>query len=787
MSQVEVLGGSLPPLPPGASSRPGASKGWVYGVLAVLAVALLGVVAWRVLFAAASGATTPEQAVENLLQGVADQDGVAVIGAVSSGESAGAQAFEDAVNERLEGLGTTPGDAVAEGLALELGEVDLSTERLSDHAYRVTVDEAVFTGTSDADGEIEFDLADAWEVLPGLAGLYAFGAMDDGYVASDESSSFTSELDIELDEPGAVVSSQGPADDDGWCAYAPDEEEPVEGDMPGCFSDFVDEEGLDENYDDDLAADMPAPAFIVIEEDGSWRVSLVGTVADVVNELADGPAPDFEALSAAVDGERTTASTPDAAITALLEAVSTESATGVLDALPLTQVAGLYPYAGVVQESLEDEGVDVELEVSELTTSELARDGDLLTLGIDSATVELSYTDDHTVEYGDGPDTATMTVDGGCVAFDDEESCLPDRLTELTGIDGFTVTVREVDGGYQVDPVATFFSYLTTAAENLPEDYLRSLLSLAETEPQVVEPGGPTTVTLDALGTATLEVEAQADQVLVVRYDDEDLMVSFADADGQPLFDGSEVSTAWTGLLSPALSARIVSEPGTQRVQVLAGGFLSGSRDVEVEVAVLEAPQVAVGEEVPLQHGDFGIAEVLGAVESETGYLAVPDTAVSSYCYEPDCRTLVVATEPGTVTELADYEDESYEEIPEFDEDQYGIAYPTFADGTVSRSFDLSDGPDSFDLTVEAAGAVVVDSVNGYGELDIVITVYDDEGAEVCYGDAWLSPDSEEGHEQGVVEESCEFMADPARSYTVEISDYDEQTSTEGEVVVSLY
>lgn len=752
MSQVEVLGGSLPPLPPGASGRSGGSRGWIFAALSVLAVALLAVVVWRVAFAAASGATSPEQAVEDLMQGVADQDGVAVLGAVSPGETAGVQAFETALTERLEAVGADPADAVAEGLAIELRDVELSAERLSDHAYRVTVDQAVFTGTSDADGEIEVDLAEAWEVLPGLASMAAFGGMDEGsFTGVYESEAFSSELD---------------ESEYGWSAVGPDGE--------------VDR--YSEYLEDDFGFDMPDPAFIVVQEDGGWHVSMIGTVADVVNAMADGPEPDFEALSAAVTGDRTTAPTPEGAIASLLEAVSSEDVPTVLDALPLSQVGGLYPYAGAIQDSLDAEGVDVELEVTDIATSEVSRDGDLLTLAVDAATVEASYTD----EYTDA-ETSTMTVEGPCVAFDGDESCLPERLTELTGIDGFTVTVREVDGGYQVDPVATLFSYLETAAENVPEDVLLSLLDLGEgAEPQAVEAGVPTTVTLDALGSATLAVEAEAGQAVMVRHDDE-VHVMFADAEGDPTFDGSEVSTAWTELTSPSLTARIATTSGTQLVTLSGDDFLSGPAEVEVEVVVDEVPQIALGEEVPLQYGDHGVAEVVGAVQTDTSFLSTGERGVSSYCYQGDeCRTLVIATEPGTVVTLEEYSDEeldgSYGYEPELEPEAYGLAGPTFADGATERSFDLTDVEESADLTVTAAGVVVVEAANEYADLDIELTVLDDEGEEACYSD--YNVYTEDG--PGMGDEACEFEAEAGRTYTVEVRDYEEQGSADGQVLVTL-
>lgn len=761
MSQVEVLGGSLPPLPPGASGRSGGSRGWIFAALSVLAVALLAVVVWRVAFAAASGATSPEQAVEDLLQGVADQDGVAVLGAVSPGETAGVQAFETALTERLEAAGADPADAVAEGLAIELGDVELSAERLSDHAYRVTVDQAVFTGTSDADGEIEVDLAEAWEVLPGLASMAMVGGMDDGsYSILEEGDAFSSSIEL---EPGAVTSQE--ADVEGM-VEVPEEEL----------------EEYDEYLEDDFGFDMPDPAFIVVQEDGGWHVSMIGTVADVVNAMADGPEPDFEALSAAVTGDRTTAPTPEGAIASLLEAVSSEDVPTVLDALPLSQVGGLYPYAGAIQDSLDAEGVDVELEVTDIATSEVSRDGDLLTLAVDAATVEASYTD----EYTDA-ETSTMTVEGPCVAFDGDESCLPERLTELTGIDGFTVTVREVDGGYQVDPVATLFSYLETAAENVPEDVLLSLLDLGEgAEPQAVDAGVPTTVTLDALGSATLAVEAEAGQAVMVRHDDE-VHVMFADAEGDPTFDGSEVSTAWTELTSPSLTARIATTSGTQLVTLSGDDFLSGPAEVEVEVVVDEVPQIALGEEVPLQYGDHGVAEVVGAVQTDTTFLSTGERAVASYCYDgEDCRTLVVATEPGTVVTLEEYSDEELDESygyePGFEPEAYGLAGPTFADGATERSFDLTDVEEPADLTVTAAGVVVVEAANEYADLDIELTVLDDAGEEACYSD--YNVYTEDG--PGMGDEACEFEAEAGRTYTVEVRDYEEQGSADGQVLVTL-
>lgn len=103
-------------------------------------------------------------------------------------------------------------------------------------------------------------------------------------------------------------------------------------------------------------------------------------------------------------------------------------------------------------------------------------------------------------------------------------------------------------------------------------------------------------------------------------------------------------------------------------------------------------------------------------------------------------------------------------------------AAPTLSEDQV----DITNGEtQEVTLDVENDGTVYVYAINFYQDLDIVLTITDSSGEELCYADEELDYGDEE----------CEFDAEGGESYTVEVRDFfgNSSTDTSGYVSLSTY
>ncbi len=222
----------------------------------------------------------------------------------------------------------------------------------------------------------------------------------------------------------------------------------------------------------------------VIERDGRWYVSLLGTAADLVYQEnnyydQDLRRPDFDAVSE--QSEPVVGATPEDVVANLVEAVDDGDVGSVVDQLPADLAVGLRPYAQVVERYLEDYGLsaDVTQEELELDVEEL--DDGLVRVTIDEATFSADG-----YEYGELQGGGEVSLYDTCLESRDDEGygdsgCVPENLLDDLGIDAAYLLMREVDGGYQLDPVATVSSYASTVIESFPSDVLDELLTTIET------------------------------------------------------------------------------------------------------------------------------------------------------------------------------------------------------------------------------------------------------------------------------------------------------------------
>ncbi|HEY1133813.1 MAG TPA: hypothetical protein VGE77_04495 [Nocardioides sp.] len=761
---------SLPPLPPrqpqplgpegptgptdgptGGSGR----RGWFVAAFCALAVVLLGVVAVRVVAGFASGANSPEEAVEAFLEGAASDDGVASLAALSPGEVRGADVFYEAVEQRLAALELDTAALGGEGLVASIEGLDLSTEQLADGVARVTVEDGTFVIERE-DGE-PIDVAETFGPLAMFAGLGMFGAMtmeesSDVYTWSAEEEGG----DVVVDDSGDVDTTY---DDE------PELQDRIEVPLAELWGYAA--TPFTWEYDEEGSSDLPDvdTSFLVVQHDDRWHVSILGTVADVVAQVSDAGDPDFEALAAALDaaenGDRAVGATPDDAIRLLVESFGDGSVTDVLDTLPVDLVGGLYPFASTLQDLADDEELALDLEVTELETTQVSDANGLVRVRVERLAAEGTASDAY------GSEDVDLLLDGSCLTVDGDEECLPDEFVDATTLDSLVLTLVEVEGGYQVDPLATLYDNLATVAAELPAAYLAQFMGPATFGERTPVSTGTTTVTFDEAGSALLEIPAAAGDVLSVAVDaDIDTIDFYAPSELMiPDYENTAVYGVWDDRADGALSvgATTVVEDGSQLVHLqLSDG---GSTSLPVTVNVGAVPTVAVGATVELQYGTYGVATFAA---SEDGEILPSGPGEISYCWgTPSCTDLVVAAGPGVVLELEEYGGEYEEDYSDYrDDSAYDLpraeAVLEGADDEAYLETSLVDGELSVQLDVATQGWVLLDVVNYIEDGDIVVEVDDADGAEVGYADDWLEYE----------DEWLDLELDPG-TYTIVVSLYD--------------
>lgn len=771
MSTTAPVPVGRPELPPRPERPAGPSpRRWATIALSALAVLLVGSVLVRVAGGFASS-NTPEEAVETFFAGMESQDGVAVVAALSPGEVRGADELDAALAERLEGLGLGEGDLAGAGLVVEVHDLALESEQVGADVALVEVTGGELVVRRE-DGE-PIDLTDlgAAGSLLGLAafagleehsygssGSYAYTPLDGGPEAEDAT---VDEITVPLDELFSSI-IQPFTWFFGDVALSGDDEYEYGGDE--------EYEEYEYEYEEPASPEVPT-RFVTVRTDGTWHVSLLGTVAETAVAMGDGPTPDYAALDAALSaadsGDRAVGATPDDAIRLLLEGFRDGEVTGLLDALPVDLVAGLYPFAPALQELADDEDLAADVEVTELETTEEGGEGDLVRVRVDRLVLAGSLVD------SSGSTDAALELDGPCLVEDGHEDCLPEWFSEVSGIDGLVLSVREVEGGFQVDPLATLYDNLATAVAHVPDGHLAALLGLEVGEPQTVG-AGVHDVALDDAGGAVLAVEAEAGQVLSLATAAPLETLDFLAPGASESDWGTHSATygVWEEDADLAVGAYVVQESGTQTVRLRAyDGWTGGAPDsIGVTVNVGEVPVAAVDQEVALQYGTYGVAtmppaEPLPGETPEEEEFFASDLGLNdgpgaqSWCGEEGCVDVVVAAGPGVVVERYDeanppggeeyeewgYRDDAAYDLPRADAE---LVVPEGADDDLSDGswveFPEVTGTVSTDLVVDSEGWVLLDVVVFDEDWDVAVVVTDAAGQVVAsgdvngaYGDEW--------------------------------------------------
>jgi hypothetical protein len=388
--------------------------GRVVGVgLVVLALAGGGLVGWQFL-GPKGGADSPEQAVRQFVDAAVSQDVVGVLDVVSPAEVVGLDDLVSAARDRLadEDLVPKSGD-LTDALTVTIDDLDLTTDTLGDFAARVELESGSY--------RVEYDPTEVPDRLQFVADKYS------------EPKTWSGDL----------------VDDVGW-------------DLP------------DANYQND----QPDPFVMTAKVDGRWYVSAVGTFLDsmlgIYNddyyEDAGIRSPDFDAIGE--DADPIVGKEPEDVLDNLADAASSGDVDEVLANFPNDEMAALRPYSRTLEDFLTEDGSSFDVSVDDVDTDVEELGDDLTRLTIRSGSVfgNVSADDD----YGE---SGSATVDGRCVAAaedgDDYDSfCIEGDIVEKTGIESYYLVLRKVDGGYQVDPVATAVDYARTLIESAPSSLI---------------------------------------------------------------------------------------------------------------------------------------------------------------------------------------------------------------------------------------------------------------------------------------------------------------------------
>lgn len=381
----------------------------VASAAAVLALVAAGLVGWQVL-RPEGGADSPEDAVLQLVTASARQDPVAALEMVSPAEVDGLDDLYRSAYDRAANEGLTGADRLTDALDVRIEGLTFDVDELSDSAARV-----VMTG-----------------------GTYAV----------------TFEPD-RLPDRLRFITDEYP-DGRTWSG------------------DILDDVG-DELPDVDWENDRPEPFLDTVRVDGRWYVSLLGTYVDLLfgvptdSELLelddlDVRGPDYDAIDEEVP-EPVVAERPEDVLDNLAAAVSSEDVSEVLANFPADQMAAMRPWAGTLEDAVDSTYLDLDLSVSDVD-SEVDDQGDLVRLTLDGGSVTVRYADDDEAGQAQG------VLDGRCVeGYDDsgdrERLCLGGVVSQV-GVDEFFLMLREVGGGYQIDPMATAIAYGRQVVERAP-------------------------------------------------------------------------------------------------------------------------------------------------------------------------------------------------------------------------------------------------------------------------------------------------------------------------------
>lgn len=409
---------------------------WIgVGVAGVLAIGGGAFAANALWFSKVGGASSPEAAVTQLVEGVADKDLVSVYGVMSPAEvsqvSTGYDLFLRHMDEIDDDGAKDSLEAYLDAMDLELSDLEVDVEEIEDGLAKVTITSGSLEVDADAEklGDAVIDTLDMakessfWDELSGL-----------GEVPSDDE--IRDQITTAVEELPVTVSAED-------LAFDPS----------GLSLDSLDSLGTgDMDLQDEPSAEAVDPFLMVVEEDGDWYVSPYLTVMEysVVSAGGERGSMPSDDLAGAFDS-------PEEAAVGLVDGLKEYAATGEMDeylkALPLAdrRTAALY----ATTDSMEGgdlEEMQAALEEIDVEASFSLREEDdgIAWLVLDSMTISGEIEGE----------TGSMELDAECFSADVEgeqiKGCLEDipALVEL-GIGDLSLVAVEEDGSWYISGLGT--------------------------------------------------------------------------------------------------------------------------------------------------------------------------------------------------------------------------------------------------------------------------------------------------------------------------------------------
>lgn len=244
----------------------------------------------------------------------------------------------------------------------------------------------------------------------------------------------------------------------------------------------IGEENMSESLDEQVVnfAEEDDAQFTVVEEDGSWYISLWYSVAEAAREEAGEPAPTFGAGVIPVGGD-----TPEDALRVMIDAAIGLDAEGVIAAMDPSEFRALHDYAPLFLDEVDEAAVEFrQMLADEGVTYSLDR-LDLSSADVRGRTV-VSVDGFAASAFADG-ENASIDYDGNCfttiVGSEIDEVCLdtlqdeladeelPDAYLDLVTESNSGVTVIERDGQWYVSGFPTIIGAYTDLLASLePQD-----------------------------------------------------------------------------------------------------------------------------------------------------------------------------------------------------------------------------------------------------------------------------------------------------------------------------
>lgn len=202
-------------------------------------------------------------------------------------------------------------------------------------------------------------------------------------------------------------------------------------------------------------ANLPSHDIIVVQRDGGWYISLFATIANMGYQKVKQGDPNVPAVDwskYANPPEAITGSDPGAVIQNLVAAGNAHSVSQMLANLPQDEVRGLYPFDAFFDYEVNKSGRSSDsVHVNNLQFTTAPRNGE-------TAATFTGGTFSSTDSSGN---TSTKTFQNDCLVTDNGPQCLPSEIVSAAGFNGVVLVFKAVNGGYQIDPVATYVNALS--------------------------------------------------------------------------------------------------------------------------------------------------------------------------------------------------------------------------------------------------------------------------------------------------------------------------------------